>query len=476
MIETLHYFLTHSFSWVLSNSLQASILVILILLCKLAGKKHLTARWHYAVWFLLMMKLAIPWSPDSSISLYNWLPSLGWETVQGQPANSASSNTYTAAAVAHPSGDMANEPKAGVFNGSIVSWLHLLASLWLCGVIVLLITTIRTMYKLSQTLKDEALVLEQRVLLILAHCKEQMGISQKLPLLRSKTLSSPTLAGVWRPRILLPDRLIDTLDEQELRHIFLHELSHWKRHDIAVNSLMSFLLILNWFNPLLWYAASRMRRDQEIACDALALTYMREAEVQKYGFTMIKLLELCSGQRTTALTASFSSSRNHLKRRIEMISSFKKKAYTWTTSGIIVVLALGVFTLTDAKQVFGKQPAFITPVEGTINSSPKAKGITIINALNTPVHAAAAGTVIAADYDRKAGNQVIVSHDGGYQTVYSHLEKLEVAPGATVSQGQIIGLLGSTGQSTGPHLYFELIKDGTAVDPLAVLADTAASN
>ncbi|GED67194.1 hypothetical protein BRE01_08960 [Brevibacillus reuszeri] len=475
MIETLHHFLTHSFSWALTNSLQASILVILILLCKLAGKKHLTARWHYAVWSLLIMKLAIPWSPDSSISLYNWLPSFRLGADQ-ETASPYQMTGYTEATGAAFHSESALPLDAVQSTDTIISWFSVLSVIWLVGVIALLTKTIHTMYKVSSTLEKEPLVCNPHVLLIFARCKEQMGITEKLPLQRSKLVSSPTLAGIWRPCILLPDRLIDTLDEQELRHIFLHELSHWKRHDITVNSLMSFLLILNWFNPLLWYAASRMRRDQEIACDALALTYMKEAEVQKYGFTMIKLLEQCSGQRTTALTASFSSSRNHLKRRIEMISNFKKKAYTWTASGIIVVLALGVFTLTDAKQVFGKQPAFIAPVEGTINSSPKAKGIMIINALNTPVHAAAAGTVIAADYDRKAGNQVIVSHDGGYQSVYSHLEKLEVAPGATVSQGQIIGLLGSTGQSTGPHLYFELLKDGTAVDPLAVLADTAASN
>lgn len=475
MVETLLELLTHSFSWVLTTSLQASILVILILLCKLTGQKHLTARWHYAVWFLLIVKLAIPWSVNSSISLYNWLPPLSWEAVQGSASSSVSGYIYTEATGAH-TGNPTIELSAVQSNVSPITWLNLLSALWLCGVIVLLIITIRTMLKWSRTLKEESIVLEQHVLLIFAHCKEQMGISQKLPILRSKTVTSPTLTGIWRPRILLPDGIIDALEEQELRHIFLHELSHWKRHDIAVNSLMSFLLILNWFNPLLWYAATRMRRDQEIACDALALTYMNEAEAQKYGYTMIKLLELYSEQRTTVLTASFSSSRSHLKRRIEMISSFKKKAYTWTASGIVAVLALGVFTLTDAKQVFGQQLTFITPAEGTSNSSPKANGMTIINALNTPVHAAAAGTVIAAEYDRKAGNHVVVSHEGGYQSVYSHLEKLEVAPGTTVSQGQLIGLLGSTGQSTGPHLYFELIKDGTAVNPFEMLVDTASSN
>lgn len=159
-----------------------------------------------------------------------------------------------------------------------------------------------------------------------------------------------------------------------------------------------------------------------------------------------------------------------------MIRHFQKRAYTWTLSGIVVVLALGIFTLTDAKTVLGNEVTFSVPAEGETRSAPDQISLSIINNLNTPVKAAAAGKVLKAEYDTKTGkgNQVILEHEGGYQTVYSHLEKLEVTAGATVTQGQLIGLLGSTGRSTGPHLAFQILENGTPVDPAKLLVDIEA--
>ncbi|WP_429842530.1 M23 family metallopeptidase [Brevibacillus sp. FIR094] len=81
--------------------------------------------------------------------------------------------------------------------------------------------------------------------------------------------------------------------------------------------------------------------------------------------------------------------------------------------------------------------------------------------------------MLKAEYDSKTGkgNQVTLEHEGGYQTVYSHLEKLEVTAGATVTQGQLIGRLGSTGRSTGPHLAFQILENGIPVDPTKHLED-----
>lgn len=158
-----------------------------------------------------------------------------------------------------------------------------------------------------------------------------------------------------------------------------------------------------------------------------------------------------------------------------MIRHFQKRAYTWTLSGIVVVLALGVFTLTDAKKALGNEQTFVVPAEGTIKSPmDQTIGLQILNDLNTPVQAAASGKVIKAEYDTKTGkgNQVILEHEGGYQTIYSHLEKLEVTAGATVTQGQLIGLLGSTGRSTGPHLAFQVLENGMPVDPMKLLENS----
>ena len=81
------------------------------------------------------------------------------------------------------------------------------------------------------------------------------------------------------------------------------------------------------------------------------------------------------------------------------------------------------------------------------------------------VHATAAGTVASADWDGGYGLKVDIDHGNGYHTWYAHLSKAEVAPGQYVHKGQEIGLVGSTGYSTGPHLHYQIMLNGTAVDP-----------
>ena len=87
----------------------------------------------------------------------------------------------------------------------------------------------------------------------------------------------------------------------------------------------------------------------------------------------------------------------------------------------------------------------------------------------TPIRAARDGTVSAMGFDRNLGNYIIISHAGGYQTVYAHLHSFSVRRGDTVRQGVQIGTVGSTGRSTGPHLHFAIIRNGRAINPLDFL-------
>ncbi len=81
------------------------------------------------------------------------------------------------------------------------------------------------------------------------------------------------------------------------------------------------------------------------------------------------------------------------------------------------------------------------------------------------VHAAAAGTVASADWDGGYGEKIDIDHGNGYHTWYAHLSKMEVTPGQYVHKGQEIGLVGSTGYSTGPHLHYQVMQNGAAIDP-----------
>ena len=98
------------------------------------------------------------------------------------------------------------------------------------------------------------------------------------------------------------------------------------------------------------------------------------------------------------------------------------------------------------------------------------KGVDFAASQGTPIYAAASGTVIIAGYSSSAGNWVVISHGGGLTTKYMHMVSTPlVSPGQSVSAGQNIGYVGTTGYSTGPHLHFQVEVGGTAVNPMYYL-------
>lgn len=118
--------------------------------------------------------------------------------------------------------------------------------------------------------------------------------------------------------------------------------------------------------------------------------------------------------------------------------------------------------------------SLIRPVSGTITSRFGASssmrksshtGLDIATSTGTPIVAAAAGTVTFSGYKGSYGNMIVISHGNGVQTYYGHCSKLYVSAGTTVSQGQTIAAVGSTGNSTGPHLHLEVRINGVAYNP-----------
>lgn len=92
-------------------------------------------------------------------------------------------------------------------------------------------------------------------------------------------------------------------------------------------------------------------------------------------------------------------------------------------------------------------------------------GIDIASNQGTAVYASDGGTVTLAGWNGGYGNCIMIDHGNGYVTLYGHLSSISVSVGQTVSQGATIGAVGSTGNSTGPHLHFEVLKNGTRIDP-----------
>ncbi|TCJ01796.1 M23 family metallopeptidase [Cytobacillus praedii] len=117
--------------------------------------------------------------------------------------------------------------------------------------------------------------------------------------------------------------------------------------------------------------------------------------------------------------------------------------------------------------------SFIWPANGGYISSKVGhrwgrmhKGIDIARPSNRTIKAADNGVIVSAGYDGSFGNKIVIDHNNGYKTIYAHLSSIDVNVGQTVSKGSKIGVMGSTGNSTGVHLHFEVYKNGELQNPL----------
>ncbi|MGN1002216.1 MAG: murein hydrolase activator EnvC family protein [Oscillospiraceae bacterium] len=129
---------------------------------------------------------------------------------------------------------------------------------------------------------------------------------------------------------------------------------------------------------------------------------------------------------------------------------YVSSGYTWPCPSCTYITSL-----------FGPR---VHPILGTYKNH---SGVDIGASYGATVIAAASGTVAIAEYSSSYGNYVVIYHADGTATLYGHMSSLAVSAGQTVSQGQTIGYVGSTGLSNGPHLHFEVRVNGACVDPMA---------
>ncbi|EUJ24068.1 beta-lactamase regulatory protein [Listeria grandensis FSL F6-0971] len=332
-----HTYLASIFDWVIETSILASVLVLVILCIRFVLRKWLTPQWKYALWLILVARLILPWFPESSFSIYALLP------INQEPSSVTSQESTTAPeSIALTPIQIEEIP---VENNAYTIFLII----WIVGVLIAGLFMILTNRRLYNYISKQPVITEKRVLDIYRNCKKEMAIKKDIPLCYSGKISSPTLFGISKPRILLDEKHVKHLEDNQLRYIFYHELSHYKRKDISINLLMNCLLIVHWFNPILWYACRAMREDQEMACDNMAMTFINPTERSAYGYTIIALVEQYSTYYQPSTLAHFSKNKIRLKRRIIMIKKFNKKSQLLTAVGFIAILGVSAFSLVDVK-------------------------------------------------------------------------------------------------------------------------------
>jgi len=164
--------------------------------------------------------------------------------------------------------------------------------------------------------------------------------------------------------------------------------------------------------------------------------------------------------------AEFEAQINSLQAESDAIAAFLRALPSASTGGV-VISGHGVLSVpipgAPITSTFGPR---VHPIFGTVRMH---TGIDFGASTGTPVRAAADGTVVSAGPYGGYGNATIIDHGNGLATLYGHQSRILVASGQRVTRGQVIGLVGSTGYATGPHLHFEVRVNGTPVDPLPYL-------
>lgn len=342
--------LTNLFHYLVSLSLLGSFLTLGIFIIKQLFKHKLSAKWHYYIWFVLVLRLIIPYMPSTTFSVFSLLPQYSSTFYISQDVSQPAVNP-------DPSDiDLATTPIAGSESGENtlipsqsdsklrLNWVTA-AFLWLSGVLAIFFYMLAVNSFMLFKLKNQQVCENPKIKQILEDCRINLNIRTKVSVIYEDSLKSPALFGLFRPKILISQKLTDLLSLEELRFIFLHELSHLKRHDLAINMLITLMQVIYWFNPLIYYSLHQMKQDCEIACDATALASIKPEDHKKYGQTIIRLLQLLSEPHWASGTLGFANRFN--TRRIIMISNFKRSALRWSIAALALTLIVGCSSLSN---------------------------------------------------------------------------------------------------------------------------------
>ena len=171
---------------------------------------------------------------------------------------------------------------------------------YLAGCFTMLVIFLRQVLLCRRWLAAATPVKSEEVLTLFETCCRQMKVKTWLVVSESPAVSGPFLIGVIRPTLLLPQGMISSAapfraTPQQLRTVFLHELAHLKRWDVWIGWLATLLLVVHWFNPLLWLAIRRMNADREEATDALALKTLNASDRTAYAHSLLDIVEWCGG-------------------------------------------------------------------------------------------------------------------------------------------------------------------------------------
>lgn len=321
-----------------------------ILLFRFIFKNRISPKLQYLMWWLLILRLIIPVTPDIGIHL--GLQSIPQEqAVQAAPSATAPVLDVAPASVPNtqpsyesvtpavqPDTDVA--PSQHVNPTKSTDWYSIVFVVWLLGAIGFLGWLIFVKLRYYESLQHLMASGPKEVYELYDRCCKELGV-KPLPLWIVNKSMSPGIAFFGEPVLLVPLSLCN--DESRLRFALLHELTHKKRGDHYMTLLLNILRAVYWFDPVVHFAFSELRSDMESACDSDVLAYI--GYEQKRGYLTV-ILDMFSYDTEPILGMSQIRSKRMAKRRMKgaFMKSRTSPAFRAITLCIALIMSLCCFT------------------------------------------------------------------------------------------------------------------------------------
>jgi bla regulator protein blaR1 len=322
--------LTEAFLWLLRGSARAAIAVAAVLIVRTVFRRRLPARWRYALWLAVPIAWLLPQLPRTPIGVVQYadpqvvryVMALDSETISA-PATPSRQPAIAAPAQSHR-----------------FTWKETGSMVWTAGAAILVVFWTIAHRRGLRRIRDASRSPDPAILELVRECGQAAGLRRLPETIESSVIPSPAVTGMFRPLLLLPPKLKDRFSRDELRLMLLHELAHIRRGDLITHFAAAGFLALHWFNPILWFAGSRMRADRESACDATVLGIAATDERAAYGGTLLKLQsELPAGHEYPAFIGILENT-GRIRERILRIAAFRRGGVAWGLSAIAITAGI----------------------------------------------------------------------------------------------------------------------------------------
>ncbi len=350
---------------------QSSVLIVILLLADFLLSKRVRAVFRYWMWMLVLVKLVLPSTLSSPVSVgYLFGGRLGEVNVSSMsttreiidvPQAQSSSEIRESEIIGTRGGTSivppiavtelaaAEEAKPVSDSMAALSWQGIIFLVWFivvaCMLLLLLQRIIFVCGLVAQAKKASGMMGDA-----LEFCRRRMGIRSQVCLKVSVNTSSPAVCGLFRPVILVPENLGESLGSNGLRTVLLHELAHIKRGDLWANLVQTILQIVYFYNPLAWLANAMIRRVREQAVDEAVQVAMGERACQ-YPETLLNVAKLAFGRPALSLRLiGVVESKSALTGRIKrMLNRPIPKSAKLGVVGLVAVFIIGAVLLPMAK-------------------------------------------------------------------------------------------------------------------------------